>query len=146
VPTKVPHVHGPIRRTGGITTHEYEFLKTVAKKTPKVTMPSPSVIHFFRGKDGIDRGVYPDEAEFWSDLAAVYQAEIADLVARGCTYVQIDEVPMALLCDPKVRERSAGWGWDASKLLDTYIRVTNQALAGRPKEMTVGMHMCRGNF
>src|SRR5690606_24843974 len=100
----------------------------------------------FRGQDGIDKGVYPDEAKFWSDLAAVYQAEIADLAARGCTYVQIDEVPMALLCDAKVRERIAGWGWDASKLLDTYIRVTNQALAGRPKDMTVGMHMCRGNF
>ena len=91
-------------------------------------MPAPSVIHFFRGQDGIDRGVYPDEDEFWTDLAAVYRAEIADLAKRGCTYVQIDEVPMALLCDAKVRERIASWGWDADGLLDTYIRVTNEAL------------------
>jgi 5-methyltetrahydropteroyltriglutamate--homocysteine methyltransferase len=146
VPTKVPHVEAPIRRTHGITTHEFDFLKGVAKKTPKVTMPSPSVIHFFRGQDGIDKGVYPDMERFWADLAAVYQAEIADLARRGCTYVQIDEVPMALLCDAKVRERIAAWGWDPAKLLDTYIRATNQALAGRPEGVTVGMHMCRGNF
>ena len=146
VPTNVPHVEGKIRRTQGITTDEFDFIKTVAHKTPKVTMPAPSVIHFFRGKDGIDRNVYPDEDAFWADLAAVYRAEIAGLARRGCTYVQIDEVPMALLCDAKVRERIASWGWDTDGLLDTYIRVTNEALAGRPEGMTVGMHMCRGNF
>ncbi len=104
------------------------------------------MIHFFRGPEGIDRSVYPDDEKFWADLVAVYRAEIAELGRLGLTYLQLDEVPMALLCDPAIQDRVARWGWDWRQLLDRYIAVANAAIAGRPAGMTVGMHLCRGNF
>jgi 5-methyltetrahydropteroyltriglutamate--homocysteine methyltransferase len=142
----VPHTEGPIRRTRGIAVPEFAFARSVATRPVKITLPSPSVIHFFRGPDGVDRRVYPDEETYWADLLAVYRAEIAELGRLGCRYVQLDEVPMALLCDPKVRERLAGWGWDWRPLLARYIRAVNEVTRDRPPDMVVGMHMCRGNF
>lgn len=142
----VPHAEAPIRRTKGITTHELAFAQRVAKAPVKITMPAPSVMHFFRGPDGIDKKVYPDTEEFWADLVAVYRAEIAALGKMGLKYLQLDDVPPALLCDAKIQQRIARWGWDWQALLDKYIWADNEVLRGRPKGMTVGIHLCRGNF
>lgn len=142
----VPHVEAPIRRTKGICTHELAFVQKVAKAPAKITMPAPSVMHFFRGPEGIDRNVYADEEAFWSDLIAVYRAEIAALGDMGLRYLQLDDVPPALLCDTQIQERIAQWGWDWRALLDKYIWADDEVLRGRPEGMTVGIHLCRGNF
>lgn len=142
----VPHTEGLIRRTKGITTHEYSFVQSVTQRPAKVTLPAPSVIHFHRGPEAIDRSVYPDEEKWWDDLIRVYKEEIAELGRLGCKYVQIDEVPIALLCDPKIQSRIATWGWNWETLLDRYVRANNALVAGRPAGMTVGMHLCRGNY
>ena len=142
----VPHTEGLIRRTKGITTREYSFVQSVTQRPAKVTLPAPSVIHFHRGPEAIDRDVYPDEEKWWDDLIQVYKEEIAELGRLGCTYVQIDEVPIALLCDPKIQSRIATWGWNWETLLDRYVRANNALVAGKPAGMTVGMHLCRGNY
>ncbi len=142
----VPHAESPIRRTKGITTHELAFAQKVAKAPVKITMPAPSVMHFFRGPGGIDTAVYPDVEKFWTDLVAVYRAEVAELGRMGLKYLQLDDVPPALLCDAKIQQRIAQWGWDWQALLDKYIWANNEVLRGRPKGMTVGVHLCRGNF
>lgn len=142
----VPHTAGPIRRVRGIATDEFAFARNCAKGLAKVTLPAPSVIHFHRGPDGIDRGVYPDEARWWDDLIRVYREEIAALGALGCKYLQIDEVPIALLCDPNIQRKIGKWGWDWQALLDRYIDANTRILEGKPAGMTVGMHLCRGNY
>jgi len=146
VSVPVPHAEAPIRRTKGITTHELAYAQKVAKAPVKITMPAPSVMHFFRGPEGIDRKVYADDKKFWADLIAVYRAEIAALGKMGLTYLQLDDVPPALLCDAKIQQRIAKWGWDWKKLLDTYIWANNEVLRDLPKGMTAGVHLCRGNF
>lgn len=142
----VPHTEAPIRRNQGIAAREFAFAKAHAARPVKITLPAPSVIHFFRGPAGIDRAVYPDEEQWWRDLIQVYRAELAELGRLGCTYVQLDEVPIALLCDAKIQERIAQWGWSWKALLNRYVEAINQAVAGRPNGMRIGVHLCRGNF
>ncbi len=142
----VPHCEAPIRRTNGIATHEYAFASKVATRPVKITLPSPSVIHFHRGPEAIDRNVYPDEELYWRDLIAVYRQEIAALAAMGCRYVQLDEVPIALLCDPRIQGIVAQWGWDWRTLFDRYLWANNEVLRDRPAGVTIGMHLCRGNY
>jgi 5-methyltetrahydropteroyltriglutamate--homocysteine methyltransferase len=142
----VPHAEAPIRRTAGICTHELAFARTVASRPVKITMPAPSVMHFFRGPGGIDAEVYPDMDRFWADLVGVYRAEIAELGRMGLQYLQLDDVPPALLCDARIQERIAAWGWDWRTLLEKYIWANNEVLRDRPAGMTVGIHLCRGNF
>jgi 5-methyltetrahydropteroyltriglutamate--homocysteine methyltransferase len=142
----VPHTAGLIRRTRGIATHELEFARSVARRPVKITLPAPSVIHFFRGPEAIDHAIYPDEEAWWQDLLAVYRAEIAALARLGCTYLQLDEVPIALLCDPRIQELIGQWRWDWRALLDRYLWANAEALRDRPAGMTVGMHLCRGNY
>ena len=141
-----PYCEAKVRRTQGITTEEFKFVRATTKRTPKVTMPSPTAMHFWRGKDTVDAAVYPDIEEFFADLAAVYQQELKALAALGATYVQLDEVPIAMLCDDKVRAKLRAQGIDPDALLRRYVALINQALAGRPAGMTVGMHICRGNY
>ena len=136
-----------IRRTGSICGEELQRLQRFARSgLPKVTMPSPSAMHFFRGREAADPAVYPDIAAFWDDLIEIYRAEIAELGRLGCRYLQLDEVPLAMLCDPAIREQAKAQGLSPEALVDTYVDATNRALAGRPAGMTVGMHLCRGNF
>lgn len=142
----VPHTYGPIRRVRGIATEEFVFARDNATTMAKVTLPAPSVIHFHRGPDGIDRKVYPDEDQWWDDLIAVYQQEIRALAALGCKYLQIDEVPIALLCDPNIQSKIARWGWNWETLLDRYVDANTRMLVGKPEGMAVGMHLCRGNY
>ena len=141
-----PHVIGKIRRTQALAVDEFEFLKQVAKATPKVTLPSPSTMHFYGTTDYGPPAVYGDFPSFFADLGRAFAEEIAALAAAGCRYVQLDEVAIVLLADPLIREHVKAQGADPDKLVDLYIDVTNQALAGRPTDMAVGFHICRGNY
>ena len=136
-----------IRRTGSICGEELRRLQgCVRSAVPKITMPSPSALHFFRGAGAADPAVYPDMTAFWDDLIAIYRAEIAELGRLGCRYLQLDEVPLAMLCDPVVRAQAKEQGMDPDGLVELYVGAVNRALAGRPAGTTVGMHLCRGNF
>ena len=140
-----PRVEGRVRRRESVGGPAFGFLAGVARATPKVTMPSPPTFHFWRGRDTFAPGTYDDPAEFFSDLAKVYREEIADLAARGARYLQLDDVPLVMLCDPDIRGRLAGDGEDADALIDLYLASINDALADRPANLVVGLHLCRGN-
>jgi 5-methyltetrahydropteroyltriglutamate--homocysteine methyltransferase len=140
-----PRVSGPVRRTRSIAGDEFEFVRAHTVRTPKLTLPSPASMHFW-GRKPAEPAAYPDLDACFEDLARVYREEIADLAARGCRYVQVDDVPLAMLASPEVRERVRAGGDDAEELIDRYVRLTNAALAGRPSGLTVAMHLCRGNF
>jgi 5-methyltetrahydropteroyltriglutamate--homocysteine methyltransferase len=133
-----PYVSGKVSRTEPITVDEWGFGNT------KLTMPAPSTMHFYRFTDW---GSAYDSAEaFFRDLGKVYQAEIADLAKAGCKYVQLDEVAVAILCDPAAREKVKAKGGDPDRLVDLYIDAINEAVKGRPQDMAVGVHVCRGNY
>jgi 5-methyltetrahydropteroyltriglutamate--homocysteine methyltransferase len=138
-------VTGRLSRPRPIFVDDFVFLKSITRATPKITIPSPSVMHFRGGRAAIDRTAYPDLDGFYADLARVYAEEIRDYAAAGCRYLQIDEVNMAFLCDPSLREHARSIGEDPERLPSTYARLINQAIATRPPEMTVCMHLCRGN-
>jgi len=133
-----PYVSGKVSRAEPITLDEWGFGNT------KITMPAPSTMHFYRFTDW---GSAYDSAEaFFRDLGKVYQAEIADLAKAGCRYVQLDEVAVAILCDPAAREKVKAKGGDPDRLVDLYIDAINEAVSGRLKDVTVGVHVCRGNY
>ncbi len=125
---------------------DFRLLKSVASATPKLSIPSPSMMHYRGGRAAIDKSVYPDLDEFWHDLGAVYADQIAALAQLGCTYLQLDDTSLAYLNDPAQREYVGKLGGDAERQHLTYIRLINAALANRPPGMTVCTHMCRGNF
>jgi 5-methyltetrahydropteroyltriglutamate--homocysteine methyltransferase len=112
----------------------------------KATLPAPSAFHFFRLAEAVDAAAYPDVSRFFDDLVAVYRTEIAELAAAGCRYLQLDEVPVAMLCDEDVRRQAAGEGGEPTALLDTYLGLIGRILATRPAGMATGLHLCRGNF
>jgi 5-methyltetrahydropteroyltriglutamate--homocysteine methyltransferase len=118
----------------------------VRTAVPKLTIPSPSMVHFRGGTAAVDRGVYPDLEEFWADLAAAYAAEIRALADLGCRYLQLDDTSLAYLNDPAQRAALADRGEDAEHAHLRYIRLINAALAGRPPGMRITTHMCRGNY
>jgi 5-methyltetrahydropteroyltriglutamate--homocysteine methyltransferase len=125
----------------------FAFLKsTVTTATPKLTIPSPSMVHYRGGRAAIDADVYPDLDAFWEDLSAAYAAEVKALADLGCTYLQFDDTSLAYLNDPEQRAMIAGMGGDAEHQHERYIRQINAALAGRPPGLAVTTHMCRGNF
>ena len=145
------HVDSPIRLERPIFGEAFTFLRdTVAdvapNLTPKLTIPSPSMVHYRGGRAAIDPAVYPDEEQFWADLSAAYAAQVAALAEMGCTYLQLDDTSLAYLNDPQQREMIAAQGADAEKQHLRYIRQINAALAGRPDTMAVTTHSCRGNF
>ncbi|MGH7029347.1 MAG: 5-methyltetrahydropteroyltriglutamate--homocysteine S-methyltransferase, partial [Stellaceae bacterium] len=127
---------------------DFTFLKGVAPvgSTAKLTIPSPSMLHYRGGRVAIDRTVYPEMDEFWRDLGAVYQEEIAGLHRLGCTYLQLDDTSLAYLNDPAQRAYVDSIGGDGATQHLTNIKLINAALANRPAGMTVCTHMCRGNF
>jgi 5-methyltetrahydropteroyltriglutamate--homocysteine methyltransferase len=139
-------VAGKLSRPNGIFVDDFKFLKSVATATPKITIPSPTIVHFRGGREAIDDKAYPQMDAFYDDLAEVYRAEIRDLAAAGCRYLQIDEVNLAYLCDPELRRQVANIGEDPATLPKTYAKLLNAAIAGKPADMTVCMHLCRGNF
>jgi 5-methyltetrahydropteroyltriglutamate--homocysteine methyltransferase len=126
---------------------DFEFLASVVTTgTPKLTIPSPSMVHYRGGPAAIDRSVYPDEDEFWADLSAAYAEQVRQIAALGCTYLQLDDTSLAYLNDPAQRADLAAKGGDAEHQHERYIRQINTALAGRPESLHVTTHMCRGNF
>ena len=122
------------------------FVAGIARGTPKITMPSPSTMHFWRGSQYADPGVYRDPSEFFVELGRVYREEITDLAAAGARYVQLDEVALAALCDPAARERVKADGEDPERLVDLYVDAINDAVRGIPPGVVVGVHVCRGNY
>jgi 5-methyltetrahydropteroyltriglutamate--homocysteine methyltransferase len=139
-------VDGKLSRPHPIFVDHFKFLKSVTKVTPKITIPAPSNMHFRGGRKAIDQKAYPDLGEFYDDLGRVYSEEVKELAAAGCRYLQIDEVNFAYLCDPKLREQVQNIGSDPRTLPQTYAKLINASIAGRPKDMVVAMHLCRGNF
>src|SRR4051812_48222515 len=131
--------------TGGITRSSFEFLKPLTKRTPKVTIPSPSMLHFRGGRGGVDAKVYPDMDKFFEDVAAVYRSEVQDLAAAGCRYLQLDDTNLAYLCDPQLRERVKGLGEDPDRLPHLYAKLINSCIKDRPADMAITVHLCRGN-
>ena len=131
---------------GGIFVDDFKFLVSIARSLPKITLPSPTVMHFRGGREAIDAKAYPDIAAFYEDLARLYREEIADLAKAGCRYLQIDEVNLAYLCDAELRKQVANIGEDPATLPKTYAKLLNDTIRGRPADMTVCMHLCRGNF
>ncbi len=139
-------ITGKLGRSAPIFVDDFRFLAAIATAVPKITLPSPSTMHFRGGRAAIDRRAYPDMDAFYADLARVYREEIHDLAAAGCRYLQIDEVNLAYLCDPELRAQVAQIGEDPEALPATYARLLNETIAGRPPDMVVCMHLCRGNF
>ncbi|MBO0741535.1 MAG: 5-methyltetrahydropteroyltriglutamate--homocysteine S-methyltransferase [Hyphomicrobiaceae bacterium] len=135
-----------LSRTQPIAADEFAFLKQVTKATPKITMPAPSTMHFYRCTDFADTKVYGNAEGFFADLAGIYRQEIADLAKAGCRYIQLDEVAIAMLCDPAIRDRVSRAGQEPDRLVELYIGAINDCIAGAPPDMVVGLHMCRGNF
>jgi 5-methyltetrahydropteroyltriglutamate--homocysteine methyltransferase len=118
----------------------------VTTATPKLTIPSPSMLHYRGGRASIDEDVYPDLDEFWSDVTTAYADEVRALGDLGCTYLQFDDTSLAYLNDPEQRDFVTRMGGDPEHLHEDYIRHINEALDGRPEGMTVTTHLCRGNF
>jgi 5-methyltetrahydropteroyltriglutamate--homocysteine methyltransferase len=141
-----PVVTGKLTRKRPIVLNDYCFLAGVTKRTPKVTMPTPSILHFFGGKEGMDPKSYRDRDEFAADLCKVYREEIDELYRAGCRVVQLDEVALALLCDETIRASLKASGEDPKKLSDFYFDMIAMALRDKPKDLTVLVHLCRGNY
>jgi 5-methyltetrahydropteroyltriglutamate--homocysteine methyltransferase len=135
-----------VRRTHPIQRRDFEFLKSVTSQTAKVTIPSPTMLHFRGGRDAISRAAYPDLEPFYADVAQAYAQEIADLGAAGCTYLQLDDTNLAYLCDSTQREAARKRGDDPDELPIRYARLINAAIQGRPPGMKICIHLCRGNF
>ena len=141
------HVDSKLRIDHTIFGDHFEYLKSLTKElTPKLTIPSPNMVHYRGGPAAIDEKVYPDPDEFWHDLAAAYADEIARLHALGCTYLQLDDTSLAYLNDPAQRAEISERGDDAEHLHLRYIKQVNDAIAGRPDGLAVTTHLCRGNF
>jgi 5-methyltetrahydropteroyltriglutamate--homocysteine methyltransferase len=141
------HIDGRLGVSRTIFGEDFSFLRSIAgAATPKLTIPSPSMVHYRGGRAAIDDSVYPELDGFWADLTGAYAEEVARLGELGCTYLQFDDTSLAYLNDPRQREMIAQQGADAEHLHEAYISHINEALADRPDGMAVTTHMCRGNF
>jgi 5-methyltetrahydropteroyltriglutamate--homocysteine methyltransferase len=141
------HVVEPVTLKHTIFEDAFTFLRdnTAPGQVAKITIPSPSMVHYRGGRDAIDATVYPDLAQFWDDLASAYAQEIQRLYDLGARYIQMDDTSMAYVNDPKQREHIAAIGGDPNHQHETYIATMNKALAKRPADLTVTVHTCRGN-
>ena len=139
-------VVGPLRHTRDIQVDDYRYLASVVTETPKVSIPSPTMVHFRGGRAAIDIDAYPDLEQFFTDLAACYRAELDALYAAGCRYVQLDDTNLAYLCDPVMRAGAVERGDDPDELPHSYAELINHVITGRPDDLVVGIHLCRGNY
>jgi len=140
------YTKGPLKRGRGIETENFQYLASVTDRTPKLCIPSPTILHMRGGRAAIDKQAYPDMDSFYADLARVYREEIHALADLGCTYLQLDDPNMAYLCDEKMRQGVRQIGEDPDQLPRTYAKLINECIKDRPANMTVCMHICRGNF
>jgi len=138
-------VTGKVRRTKPVMVDAFRFLKNSTSRVAKLCIPAPTYLHMRGGRKVVDATAYPDIDEFWTDITRAYQEEIADLAAAGCTYLQIDDVSFATLCDEGIRAQVRRDGEDPEKLPFLYSRIISSLLAEKPEGMGVTMHTCRGN-
>jgi 5-methyltetrahydropteroyltriglutamate--homocysteine methyltransferase len=141
-----PFAEGKLRRNKPLALDEFEFLKGITQVEPKITLPAPSTMHFYRATDFAAKSAYPDVTGFFADLTRIFREEIADLARAGCKYIQLDEVAIALLCDPAIRKQVEAEGMKPDELVDLYIETINDSVKGAPADVVFGVHMCRGNF
>jgi 5-methyltetrahydropteroyltriglutamate--homocysteine methyltransferase len=143
------HIDGKLGVSDTIFADHFQYLQSQVDdgQTPKLTIPSPSMVHYRGGRAAVDEAVYPDMDQFWDDLTSAYAEEVRRLGELGCTYLQFDDTSLAYLNDPRQREMIAGQdGGDVEHLHEAYISHINEALASKPEGMSVTTHMCRGNF
>jgi 5-methyltetrahydropteroyltriglutamate--homocysteine methyltransferase len=147
------HLAPPVIRVTDLVRHakdiqlaDFQYLKSRASRTAKVTIPSPTMLHFRGGRGGITMEKYPDLEPFYQDVADAYGQELRSLAAAGCTYVQLDDTNLAYLCDEGMREAARKRGDDPNELPHRYASFVNRVVAQKPAGMTLGMHLCRGNF
>jgi 5-methyltetrahydropteroyltriglutamate--homocysteine methyltransferase len=139
---------GKLARSRPLALSEFQDLERIAKAaglTPKQAIPSPTLLHFRSGRAGVDTNAYPDMAEFFADLARVYREEIAALYAAGCRYIQIDETNFPFLCDPNLHDHVRSICEDPVGIQETYANLLNDVTRGRPADLRICIHMCRGN-
>jgi 5-methyltetrahydropteroyltriglutamate--homocysteine methyltransferase len=142
---RIPQVHARIKWNNSPNAADFAELAKMTQVTPKITLPGPCYIHFRAGRAGISREAYPDLADFWADLVEAYTVELTKLHDAGCRYVQLDETSIAKLGDEKIRNELAARGDPWEKLAGTYVDVINAIVARAPKDMRIGLHLCRGN-
>ena len=135
-----------IARPKPIFVEPFRFLRSATTRTPKLTIPSPCMLYQQVGRASIDRAVYPDLEAFVEDTAAAYRAEIADLYAAGCRYLQLDDVSLAYLCDESMRAEGRARGEDPDAQLRLSVKLVQATLRDRPEDLAVCTHLCRGNF
>ena len=142
----IPYIDGKLDRPDdGIEVENYKYTASLTDRTVKIAIPSPTMTHFRGGRDAIDKDTYPDMDDFFSDLARIYREELADLAAAGCRYVQFDDTNLAYLCDEKMRENARQLGEDPDELPSTYAALINASIKDRHPDLTVCIHLCRGN-
>jgi 5-methyltetrahydropteroyltriglutamate--homocysteine methyltransferase len=139
-------VTGKLGHPRGIEVDNFKFLVSLTRQTAKQCIPSPTLVHFRTGRAGVDKTAYPEMTDFFADLARVFREEIAQLADAGCTYLEIDDVNFAYLCDPKMREGAKKIGEDPNRLPLLYANLINDCIRDRPANMSVCTHLCRGNF
>jgi len=142
----VMRVTSKVKHARDIQRADFEYLKSKTGQTPKVTIPSPTMLHFRGGRAGISQQDYPDLEQFYADVAQAYGDELRSLAKAGCTYVQMDDTNLAYLCDTKMREAARARGDDPNELPHRYARFINLVVAQKPAGMTLAVHLCRGNF
>jgi 5-methyltetrahydropteroyltriglutamate--homocysteine methyltransferase len=140
------NVTGKLRHVKNIQVDDFKYLKAQVSQTPKVSIPSPTMVHFRGGRQAIDIEAYPDMDEFFEDLAQCYRQELNALYQAGCRYIQLDDTNLAYLCDPKMRAGAVERGDDPNDLPRTYAALINAVIDNRPADLTIGVHLCRGNF
>jgi 5-methyltetrahydropteroyltriglutamate--homocysteine methyltransferase len=139
-------VNARIRHARSIEVDNYRFLAQVATREPKITVPSPTMLHFRAGRKSINPQLYPDMDQFYADIASAYRDEVKQLADAGLRYLQLDDTNLAYLCDAEQREGARSRGEDPDALPRRYAELVNAALESAPATMTTGIHLCRGNF
>ncbi len=139
-------ITGKVAFKGHPQVDHFKFLKANCRVTPKMTIPAPSTFHFRQGRVMVSQQAYPDMEEFYHDIGLAWRAAIRTFYDAGCRYLQLDDTAWAMMCDPHERDESRKRGDDPDKLPSIYARVTNAALEGKPADMAITMHSCRGNF
>lgn len=139
-------VTGKLKHVKNIQVDDFNFLKSVTTQTPKVCIPSPTMVHFRGGRKAIDINTYPDLDNFFADLSQCYRDEINALYNTGCRYIQLDDTNLAYLCDVKMREEARQRGDDPNELPKTYAALINSVIDDRPDDLTIAVHLCRGNY
>jgi 5-methyltetrahydropteroyltriglutamate--homocysteine methyltransferase len=139
-------VTGRVQHSHPIELANYQYLRSVTRRSPKITIPSPTMLHFRTGRNAISKELYPDMEQFYADVAGAFRQEVTQLADAGLRYLQLDDTNLAYLCDPEQRERARTRGEDPNALPHRYADFINASLASAPEDMLTGIHLCRGNF